>query len=323
MRQGAVGHVRAVERSGRRAVEKRMTDPLRHDTEVLALRAASGGGLPVPELIDVGPGFIVMSLMPGVRLDESDPEVRRRGLAESMPLMRRLHTLSPPAGLPRGPDDALIVRRYREAGGPALQFVVPPPHDPVFCHGDWTDGNLLAADGRITAVLDWEAAHLGDPLREVSRTAWGAARKDPRSFEVIVDAYGADAAEVRAWLPIHAAELWLWFRDAGPPEYLRQLTAELTDRPQIIDGRDDVNPGGHIYGPRETGASAEEVLMTDSERHARHADDARADDGPPTDAFTDEVRADAATAEDGDDGATDDASGSDSADFPSSDESVG
>ena len=38
--------------------------------------------------------------------------------------------------------------------------------------------------------------------------------------------------------------------------------------------------------------------MSENEKpHARHADDARADDGPPTDAMTDEVREDAAKAE--------------------------
>jgi aminoglycoside phosphotransferase (APT) family kinase protein len=101
----------------------------------------------------------------------------------------------------------------------------------VFCHGDWTDGNLLVSGGRVTGVVDWEAAHAGDPLRELARAAWGAARKDPRSAEAVIDAYGADAERVRAWYPIHAAELWLWFAHAGPPEYLAQLTAELRDWP--------------------------------------------------------------------------------------------
>lgn len=101
----------------------------------------------------------------------------------------------------------------------------------MFCHGDWTDGNLLAVDARITAVIDWEASHLGDPLRELSRAAWAAARKDPRSFDALVFAYGAEPAAVRAWLPIHAAELWLWFAEAGPPAYLEQLTGELRNWP--------------------------------------------------------------------------------------------
>jgi hypothetical protein len=39
--------------------------------------------------------------------------------------------------------------------------------------------------------------------------------------------------------------------------------------------------------------------MSDPTPHARHADDARADDAPPTDAVSDEVREAAAKAESG------------------------
>ncbi|MGY3128087.1 aminoglycoside phosphotransferase [Agrococcus sp. UYP33] len=227
MRQGAVGHVRAVERDGRALVEKRLRDPLRHDAEALALRAVAGSGIPVPELVDVQPGSILMTRMPGERLDDVTPDVRIDGLRASATLLRRLHEFEPPRGLPAAPDDTAIIRRYRDAGGPPLPLVVPAAAPPVFCHGDWGDGNLLAADGRITAVLDWEKAHLGDPLREVARAAWGAARKDPRSFEAIATGYGADPDALLPWLAIHAAELWLWFAEVGPPEYLDQLTAEL------------------------------------------------------------------------------------------------
>jgi len=37
----------------------------------------------------------------------------------------------------------------------------------ALCHGDWTDANLLAVNGKITAVLHWKAAraHRGpEPL---------------------------------------------------------------------------------------------------------------------------------------------------------------
>lgn len=231
MRQGAVGHVRAVERHGRSLVEKRMTDASRHDTEVLALLALADTDLPAPELVEVRPGSILMTLMPGERLDSDGSDARLDGLGASAVLLRRLHALRPPVGLPAAPDDALIIRRYRHAGGPPLPLTVPPADGQVFCHGDWTDGNLLAVDGTITAVLDWEAAHLGDPLRELARAAWGASRKDPRSVDVLVNGYGADPALVRAWFPIHAAELWLWFAEAGPPAYLEQLTTELRDWP--------------------------------------------------------------------------------------------
>lgn len=55
----------------------------------------------------------------------------------------------------------------------------------------------------------------------------GASLNDPRRFDAIVDGYGADPAEARAWAPIHAAELWPWSNDAGPPEYLSMLTLHL------------------------------------------------------------------------------------------------
>ena len=34
-------------------------------------------------------------------------------------------------------------------------------------HGDYRLGNMLVADGRIEAVLDWELCTLGDPLADV------------------------------------------------------------------------------------------------------------------------------------------------------------
>ncbi len=231
MRQGAVGHVQLVERHGRTVVEKRFPDLARRDTEVLALRALAGQRLPVPELVEVRSQSILMTLLPGGRVDDGSSELRRARLEGSAAWLRRLHELPPPPGLPAAPDDEAVVRRYRDAGGPALPLVVPPTGRLRFCHGDWTDGNLLAVDDRITGIVDWEAAHLGDPLRELSRAAWGAARKDPRSADALVTGYGADLAAVRAWYPVHAAELWLWFAEAGPVAYFEQLTEELARWP--------------------------------------------------------------------------------------------
>lgn len=231
MLQGAVGHVRLVNRGSRELVEKRMANPVRHDTEVRALRALVGSGLPVPQLVEVVPGSILMTQLPGARLDQLDAQRQLDGLAASANLLRQLHRMPLPAGLPDAPEDESIVRRYRDAGGPPLPLRIPPAHRPAFCHGDWTNGNLLVTGADITGVVDWEAAHIGDPLRELSRAAWGASLNDPRSFDAIVDGYGADRADVIAWAPIHAAELWLWFAEAGPPEYLDSLTRRLTSWP--------------------------------------------------------------------------------------------
>jgi len=208
-------------------VEKRFTDPSRYQAEVLALRALADQDLPVPELIEVGTDSVWMTLMPGERLDSGSTSLRLHRLQASGPLLRRLHERQPPSGLPPGPDDVTIVRRYREAGGPYLPLVIPPATPATFCHGDWTDGNLLAEGTVVTGIVDWEAAHHGDPLRELSRAAWGASLKDVRSADALITAYGAELAAVRAWFPIHAAELWLWFTEAGPPEYLDRLTRDL------------------------------------------------------------------------------------------------
>ena len=227
MRQGAVGQVRVVQHRGRPVVEKRFADPARQQAEVGALRALAGGPLPVPELLEEAPGAILMTLVAGERLDSGSADLRLARLRASAPLLRRLHAYPPPEGLPPRPDDLAVVRRYRAGDGPPLPLVVPPSGALAFCHGDWTDGNVLAVGARISAVLDWEAAHLGDPVRELSRAAWGASLKDARSVEALVQGYGADLDAVRAWFPVHAAELWLWFAETGPPAYLDALTERL------------------------------------------------------------------------------------------------
>lgn len=57
----------------------------------------------------------------------------------------------------------------------------PPPPDRVgVVHGDYRVGNFLyRADGTIAAVVDWEMAHLGDPLEDLAFSLaelWQAAR---------------------------------------------------------------------------------------------------------------------------------------------------
>ena len=42
-------------------------------------------------------------------------------------------------------------------------------------HGDYRIGNFLELDGRISAILDWELVHLGDPMEDLGWTclqAW-------------------------------------------------------------------------------------------------------------------------------------------------------
>jgi aminoglycoside phosphotransferase (APT) family kinase protein len=38
---------------------------------------------------------------------------------------------------------------------------------PVLVHGDYRTGNYLADETGVTAILDWEGAHLGDPVEDL------------------------------------------------------------------------------------------------------------------------------------------------------------
>lgn len=58
----------------------------------------------------------------------------------------------------------------------------PPPQKVTVVHADFRTGNLLVdRDGKIRAVLDWEMAHLGDPLEDLAwslNRVWCWARDD-------------------------------------------------------------------------------------------------------------------------------------------------
>jgi aminoglycoside phosphotransferase (APT) family kinase protein len=44
----------------------------------------------------------------------------------------------------------------------------PPARPLVFTHGDYRVGNLVVGDGGLVGVLDWEFAHLDDPVRDLA-----------------------------------------------------------------------------------------------------------------------------------------------------------
>lgn len=78
----------------------------------------------------------------------------------------------------------------------------PPPSAVRVVHGDYRGGNFLhAPDGRILAVLDWEMAHLGDPLEDL---AW--------AIDPLWNPF--DATTVAAMIPRDEA-LAIWSRASG------------------------------------------------------------------------------------------------------------
>ncbi|WP_129336144.1 aminoglycoside phosphotransferase family protein [Cellulomonas endophytica] len=153
-----------------------------------ALLPRLAGRLPVavPRVVAVGaPGegypfaWSVQERVPGRPPEpaEGDDEALAQDLVAVVRALRDL-------GLPDGPTafrgrrldayDAAVRTALGQLGAvvdvPALTsrwdaaLVVPPARAPgTWVHADLLPGNLLVADGRLTGVLDWAAAGLGDP----------------------------------------------------------------------------------------------------------------------------------------------------------------
>jgi aminoglycoside phosphotransferase (APT) family kinase protein len=82
---------------------------------------------------------------------------------------------------------------------------------PVWVHGDLIPFNLLVADGRLSAVLDWGGAGLGDPATDL-QPAWNLLPPGARAvFSAEVGVDDATWARGRGWA--------LWTGLVGLPYY--------------------------------------------------------------------------------------------------------
>ena len=66
-------------------------------------------------------------------------------------------------------EDSIGVEPILEAGIRSLYK--NPPKEPeriTMVHGDYRSGNFLYLDDQITGILDWEMAHLGNPLEDLA-----------------------------------------------------------------------------------------------------------------------------------------------------------
>jgi aminoglycoside phosphotransferase (APT) family kinase protein len=161
------------------------------DTQVL--RAAARAGVrvaPVRFALDdmdgVGHG-VVADFVPGETIGQRiirEPRfaaARASMAAQCGANLAAIHRIET-AGLdflhPHGPADqvalyAEIFRGY-DWPQPAIEYGLrwaaehaPRQHRSSFVHGDFRLGNLIVGEGGIRAVLDWEIAHLGDPMEDL------------------------------------------------------------------------------------------------------------------------------------------------------------
>ncbi|MGH9884648.1 MAG: phosphotransferase, partial [bacterium] len=92
-----------------------------------------------------------------------------------------------------------------------LRSHVPEGTETVLVHGDYRTGNLVFRDDAIVAILDWEFAQPGDPMRDVAWVLAGSNRVgselacyliDPERFArryEEVSGRSIDWAAVRFW----------------------------------------------------------------------------------------------------------------------------
>ncbi|MGJ4929586.1 phosphotransferase family protein [Bradyrhizobium sp. HKCCYLS2038] len=164
------------------------------DNEAALMRLAHAAGVPSPEVLhvlmpadDLGTGFIMRrvdgetiarKILRDAEFAEARPRLARQlgGIAagihgiprHALPALREMNTTN---------EIAELAREYRSFDWPrpvfdlALRWLSqndPGPSDEVaLVHGDFRNGNLIIGSDGVRAVLDWELAHLGDPMEDL------------------------------------------------------------------------------------------------------------------------------------------------------------
>ena len=168
--------------------------------EPAVLRHASAGGVTVPEIVasssagthPIGAQFTITRRLEGESIarkilrDDEFAVARERFVADCARELVAIHALDPtPLGgsVPTVADPVAAQRAtYETIGDPHPVFDLafrwldehrPDPRPHRLVHGDFRMGNFLVGPDGITAVLDWELAHLGDPVEDLG---WLVAR---------------------------------------------------------------------------------------------------------------------------------------------------
>jgi aminoglycoside phosphotransferase (APT) family kinase protein len=163
------------------------------DGEAALLRAAADGGVPVAPVVAssddpsiIGAPFLVMERVEGETIARKilrDPEFERaRSLvvAQAAAALARIHAVpTDVASHLRADDPVTQLRGLLDLMGephPAFELAFRwladhrPPADQTrstVVHGDFRLGNLIVGPDGLVAVLDWELAHLGDPMEDL------------------------------------------------------------------------------------------------------------------------------------------------------------
>ncbi|MEQ8839612.1 MAG: phosphotransferase family protein [Acidimicrobiales bacterium] len=168
--------------------------------EPALLRHAHAGGVTVPEIVasstggehPLGRQFTISRHLDGESIarkilrDDEYATARERFVADCARELAMIHALDPGPMTDRLPTitDPVAAQRgtYEMLGDPHPVFDLafrwlddhrPRAREPRVVHGDFRMGNFLIGPDGVVAVLDWELAHLGDPVEDLG---WLVAR---------------------------------------------------------------------------------------------------------------------------------------------------
>lgn len=164
------------------------------DAEARLMQLAYEAGLPSPQVLhvlkpedDLGTGFIMAriegeTIARKILRDAPFAQVRPRLARQLGKIAAGIHGL-PRARLPAlremsaSLEIAELGRETRSFGRPrpvfelALRWLAAhdpgPPVEVTLVHGDFRHGNFIIGPDGVRAVLDWELAHLGDPMEDL------------------------------------------------------------------------------------------------------------------------------------------------------------
>ena len=209
--------------------------------EAFLMRCAKEVGVPTPQIYYVlsrddglGDGFIMEwvegeSLGRKILRDQQYSTIRPKLAYECGRLAARIHSIDVfktelQELLPTlSPKDYVqqTWSRYKSFGAPqpTIDYVgcwlmrnLPKYHRSTLVHNEFRNGNFLISTDGIVAVLDWEIAHIGDPMRDLGwlcTNTWRYGENLPvggfGSYEQLFQGYedesgiSVDLTEVRFW----------------------------------------------------------------------------------------------------------------------------
>ena len=174
--------------------ERERSAALDRATEFRVLRAAWQGGVRAPEVLfelapqdGLGEAY-VMRRIAGIAIARKllrDPPyaaARQKIAGQLGEIVARIHAVDvetlPPLAHRQAEDQIASLRHLLDTLGqpqPVFELALSwldrrapkPVRRPVLVHGDYRTGNYLADETGVTAILDWEGAHLGDPIEDL------------------------------------------------------------------------------------------------------------------------------------------------------------